>query len=139
MSHGTSQRRSRGSGARKGPKPLAPKEVRHRWRDYRSAAGRRPIKDFLAGLEDEDLASVLAAMAEVRRQGLRAARHLDGDIYEVRADGKGVIYRVLFAPEGKHKQIFLSLEAIKKKTQRTPPRTIQLAKRRLLDWRRRGE
>lgn len=78
-------------------------------------------------------------MKEVRQQGLQAARHLDGEIYEVRADGKGVIYRVLFAPQGKHKQVFLSLEAVKKKTQKTPVQTIRLAKRRLLDWERRGK
>jgi phage-related protein len=60
-------------------------------------------------------------------------------IYEVRADGRGVIYRVLFAPQGKRKQVFLSLEAFKKKTQRTPSPAIALAKRRLADWERRGE
>lgn len=38
----------------------------HRWRDYQTASGRRPIKDFLADLGDEDLASVVAAMKEVR-------------------------------------------------------------------------
>jgi phage-related protein len=69
-------------------------------------------------------------MREVRRKGPRVARHLDGEIYEVRADGRGVIYRVLFAPQGRRKQILLSLEAFKKKTQRTPPRSIALAKRR---------
>lgn len=133
----------RGGEPRRGGKPEAAAErsraVTHRWRDYQSAAGRRPIKEFLAGLGDEDLASVIAAMAEVRQKGVQAARHLEGDIYEVRADGKGVIYRVLFAPQGKHKQVFLSLEAFKKKTQRTPPQSIQLAKRRLLDWKRRGQ
>jgi phage-related protein len=112
--------------------------VAHRWRDYQTAAGRRPIKDFLADLGDEDLASVVAAMKEVRRRGLEAARHLDGEIYEVRADGRGVIYRILFAPQGKHKQVFLSLEAIRKKTQKTPPDVIRLAKRRLRDWESRG-
>jgi hypothetical protein len=30
------------------------------------------------------------------------------DVYEVRADGRGVIYRVLFAPQGKNKQVLLS-------------------------------
>jgi phage-related protein len=49
-----------------------------------------------------------------------------------------VIYRVLFAPQGNHKQILLSLEAFKKKTQRTPKEKIQLARRRLSDWERRG-
>lgn len=114
------------------------RQVVHRWRDYQTASGRRPIKEFLAGLDDEDLASVVAAMKEVRQRGLEAARHLDGEIYEVRADGRGVIYRVLFAPEGKHKQVFLSLDGIKKKTQKTPSNAIALAKRRLRDWRVRG-
>lgn len=112
--------------------------MRHRWRDYTTAAGRRPVKDFLSRLDDADLASVAAAMKEVRREGLRAARHLEDEIYEVRADGKGVIYRVLFAPQGKRKQVLLSLEAFKKKQQRTPPQSIALAKRRLRDWERRG-
>ncbi|HEU4905676.1 MAG TPA: type II toxin-antitoxin system RelE/ParE family toxin [Solirubrobacterales bacterium] len=112
--------------------------VKHRWRDYRTASGRRPIKEFLDHLGDEDLASVVAAMKDVRRQGLQAARHLDGEIYEVRADGKGVIYRILFAPQGKRKQMFLSLEAFKKKTQKTPPEAIRLAKRRLRDWQKRS-
>ncbi len=64
-----------------------PHRRRRRWRDYRTASGRRPVKEALDGLSDPDLASVAAAMREVREQGLRAARHLDGDIYEVRADG----------------------------------------------------
>lgn len=63
---------------------------------------------------------------------------MDGDIYEVRADGKGAIYRILFAPQGKSKQVLLSLEGFKKKTQKTPVATIRLAKRRLRDWERRG-
>jgi phage-related protein len=81
---------------------------------------------------------VAAAMKEVRAKGLGAARHLDGDIYEVRADGEKVIYRVLFAPEGAKHQVLLALEGFKKKIQKTPPAAIQLAKRRLSDWRDRG-
>ncbi|HEY2056479.1 MAG TPA: type II toxin-antitoxin system RelE/ParE family toxin [Solirubrobacterales bacterium] len=119
--------------------PPEPRKRRRRWRDYRTASGRRPVKEALDSLSDADLASVAAAMREVREQGLRAARHLDGDIYEVRADGVGVIYRVLFAPQGADKQILLSLEAFKKKTQRTPKEKIRLARRRLSDWERRGE
>lgn len=112
--------------------------VRRRWRDYATESGRRPVKEFLDGLDDVDLASVVAAMVDVRRNGLRAARHLDGDIYEVRADGRGVIYRVLFAPQGKNKQVLPSLEGFRKKTQKTPAATVRLAKRRLKDWERRG-
>ncbi len=139
MSRGAGTGQGRGRGSAKPSPARAARTVTHRWRDYQTAAGRRPIKEFLDGLDDEDLASVVAAMREVRQQGLQAARHLEDDIYEVRADGKGVIYRVLFAPQGKHKQVFLSLEALKKKTQKTPVQSIRLAKRRLLDWKRRGK
>lgn len=74
-------------------------------------------------------------MAEVRDLGLVAARHLDGDVWEVRIDGDRVIYRILFAPEGRRGQVLLALEAFNKKTRKTPPATIALA---LSDWRRRG-
>jgi phage-related protein len=50
-----------------------------------------------------------------------------------------VIYRILFAEEGSRSQVLLALEGLKKKTQKTPRTTIDLAKRRLADWRRRGE
>jgi phage-related protein len=96
------------------------------------------VLDFLRSRSDTDKAEVLAAMREVRRDGLRAARHLRKEIYEVRADGERVIYRVLFACEGQQDRILLSLVAFNKKTQRTPPAQISLAERRLRDWRARG-
>lgn len=111
---------------------------RRPWRDYRTPAGRRPVADFIAGLSDGDAAAVAAAMKEVAIQGRSAARHLQGEIYEVRAMGDRMIYRVLFAAEGRQGQVLLALEAISKKTQATPPATIALAERRLRDWRRRG-
>ncbi len=78
-------------------------------------------------------------MEEVRDRGLRAARHLDGDIWEVRVVGDRVVYRVLFAEEGRRGQILLALAGLNKKTQKTPRATIELAKRRLADWRLRGD
>jgi phage-related protein len=108
--------------------------ARRRWRHYETAAGKRPVLEFLRSRSDADKAEVLAAMQEVRRDGLGAARHLREDIYEVRADGERVIYRVLFATEGQQDQVLLSLVAFNKKTQRTPPEQIRLAQRRLRDW-----
>lgn len=110
-----------------------------RWRDYRTRSGRRPVKDFIDSLSDEDAAAVVAAMKEVKAEGLVAARHLEGEIYEVRANGNRVIYRVLFAPQGRRGQVLLSLQAIKKKTQKTPIQSIRLARRRLQDWKKQGE
>lgn len=112
--------------------------AQRRWRDYRTAGGARPVRDFLVSLSDADAAAVLAAMAAVRVQGQRAARHLAGEIYEVRAEGDRQTFRMLFANEGKSGQVLLSLEGFSKKTQKTPPYKIRLAERRLADWRRRG-
>lgn len=111
---------------------------KRRWRDYKTAAGRRPVKEFLEALSDEDVTRVTAAMEEVEAEGLRAARHLRNGIYEIRTDGAGVIYRVLFAQQGKRKQVVLALVPFKKKTQKTPPQMIRLAERRLRDWEKRG-
>jgi phage-related protein len=112
---------------------------RRRWRDYKTTSGRRPVRKFIDELPEADRAAVLAGLEDVRHRGLRAARHLDGDIWEVRADGDRAIYRVLFAHEGRSGQILLALEGFNKKTRRTPAPMIDLAKRRLGDWRERGD
>ena len=80
-----------------------------------------------------------AGMLDVRARGLKAARHVDGDLWEVRVDADRVIYRILFAEEGARGQVLLALAGFNKKTQKTPRAMIDLAKRRLDDWRRRGD
>jgi phage-related protein len=93
------------------------------------------VKRFIDTLSDDDASEVAAAMAEVRREGLRAARRLRGEIYEVRAEGPRVSVRILFAQEGKKGRVLLALEGFEKKTQKTPARLIELAEQRLADWR----
>ena len=44
--------------------------------------------------------------------GLDVARHLKGDVYEVRADGRNATYRVLFATEGARSQVLLGLSGL---------------------------
>ncbi len=112
--------------------------VRHRWRFYATAAGNKPAKDFIDRLSDADAAEIAAAMLDVRTNGLAVARHLRGDVYEVRAEGADASYRLLFAEEGAKGRVLLALHAFSKKTQRTPPQAIDLATRRLADWRRRS-
>jgi len=109
-----------------------------RWRHYETNAGRQPVKEFLDTLSEEDVAAVVAAMKEVREKGLRSARHLQGEIYEVRTRGNRVIYRLLFAPQGRRGQVLLTLVVFRKKTQKTPPQIIRLAQQRLRDWGQRG-
>lgn len=111
---------------------------KRRWRFYATATGRKPARAFLDELTDADAAVVAAAMLDVASEGLGVARHLRGDIYEVRADGDRQSYRLLFALEGRQGQVLLALEAFSKKTQKTPPGKIDLAVERLTDWRQRG-
>lgn len=115
-----------------------PNRGKRRWRDYRTVGGARPVKEFIAGLSDPDAAAIVAAMKDVQLRGLVAARHLRGDVYEVRADGDRQTFRLLFAPEGRRQTVLLALDGFSKKTQKTPPQKIALAERRLVDWRRRA-
>ena len=71
-----------------------------RWRFYATAAGRSPVREFLDTLSDAQAAQMLAAMRVVAVSGLVEARHLRGDVYEVRASIGGQAFRVLFAKEG---------------------------------------
>src|SRR5262249_55860244 len=84
---------------------------RRQWRDYRTPAGGRPIKDFIDTLTDDEAAEVVAAMKEVAEAGLGAAKHLRGDIYEIRADAATRSFRILFSAEGRFSQVLLSLVA----------------------------
>ena len=111
---------------------------RRQWRDYRTVAGARPVKDFLDKLTDEEVAAVVAGMKDVAENGLPAAKHIRGDIYEVRADAPTRSFRLLFSAEGRFKQVLLSLSGFSKKTQKTPPRELERAEGRLRDWRDRG-
>lgn len=112
--------------------------AKRRWRFYETSAGRKVVREQLDALDADHAAEITAAMAEVRREGRRAAKHLRGDVWDVKADYKGLAYRVLFAEEGDEGQVCLALELFSKKSQKTPPQTITLAERRLRDWRSRG-
>src|SRR5471032_262793 len=49
---------------------------RRQWRGYRTAAGGRPVKDFLARLTDEEVAAIVGGMKAVAEGGFGESRHL---------------------------------------------------------------
>ena len=112
---------------------------KRQWRDYHTASGARPIRDFLLALPDEDRAAILEEMEYVRQHGTSVARHVRKGIYEVRATYDTKAYRILFACEGRFHHVLLALDGFQKKTQQTPPAHIKLAEQRLAHWRRRGK
>lgn len=111
---------------------------RRRWRYYRTATGARPVHDYLAAMDSADRDRVRLAMLLVAHEGRSAARHLRGDVYEVRAARAGRAWRVLFAAEGRSGHVLLALSAFEKKTQQAPRTEIERAEARLRDWRDRG-
>jgi len=96
------------------------------------------VKKAIDALTSRERAAIVAGMKDVVERGLVAARHLRGDIYEVRADAPTRSFRLLFAAEGRQGNVLLSLSAFEKRTQRTPPREIEIAEHRLREWRDRG-
>jgi phage-related protein len=112
--------------------------VSHRWRFWENVRGDRVIADEIDALPAEDALSVQAQMIIVRQDGLRAARHLVQDLYEVEAHGIDHSYRLVFSSEGRKGRILLAVVLLEKKTQKTPKRIIDLALKRRDDWRRRG-
>ena|SRR5215469_6178937 len=119
--------------------PDQPGQHKRRWRFYRTASGHEPVREFLDSLSQDDASEIAAVMKEIAIDGLIAARHVRGEIYEARATGSTQIYRILFATEGQFQQILLALEGFSKKTKKTPPHEIDLATKRLADWRSRGQ
>src|SRR5215472_12426282 len=101
-------------------------QYKRRWLDYQTASGARPVQEFIKQQSGENRQAILAAMKDVEQEGLTAARHLRGEVYEVRAEGTAQSFRILFATEGRYHQILLSLEAFSKKTQKTPPEKSSL-------------
>lgn len=65
---------------------MADEQEQHKrqWRDYRTASGARPVKEFLDSLSDKDATAVADEMKRIAREGLVRARHVRGEIYEVR-------------------------------------------------------
>jgi phage-related protein len=96
------------------------------------------VREYLGDLTADERAEIASAMGLVAVRGLESARHLRGEVYEVRVASNGRAFRILFAAEGQTSQILLAVEAFEKKSRRTPRRHIELAERRLDDWRSRA-
>lgn len=117
----------------------APRTFQRHWNFYRTEHGKKVVKEYLLALPATDRAAIVAEMEAVRVEGLEAARHVRGEIYEVRVTTQDLIYRVFFATEGRFSHILLALEAFSKKTPKAPPGKIDLAERRLAEWRARSK
>jgi phage-related protein len=100
-------------------------------RFYASASGRRPVREWLLALTKEDRRIIGRDIQKVEFGwpiGMPYCRPLGRGLFEVRSDlTGGRIARVIFAIQAGE---MVLLHGFEKKTQRTPPRDIELALRR---------
>lgn len=98
---------------------------------YETPNGDIPAKDFIDSLDDKMGAKMVQTLAFLQKNGVQSrmpySEHLDDGIFEARAKAGSKISRVLyFFFVGK--QIVLTNGFIKK-TQKTPPRELEQAKK----------
>src|SRR5579871_5310260 len=86
------------------------------WRRYRTPSGRNPIGEFLHDLPADHSRVLANAMRSVRETGVRGARHLRGDLYEVRAQTGQAHYRLIFSQESR--AVLLALVVYDKNTEK---------------------
>lgn len=108
---------------------------------YEDEHGRRPIEEFIDGLDVKMRAKVFGRLALLEEHGYRLgmpfSRHLEDGIYELRTPQGNNITRVLYFFVAGERAIIT--HGFVKKTQRTPQREIERAKRARDDWRKRNE
>jgi phage-related protein len=109
---------------------------------YENASGERPVEQFLDKLKTaavtnkaermrlNKIVSHMDALAEHGTWiGRKITKHLDGEIWELRPFDDRVLYFFV-----KDNRTFVLLHHFVKKTQKTPPREIETAKRRMADY-----
>jgi phage-related protein len=107
------------------------------WRWYTTAAGKNLVAKEIDSARMPK--PVRIKLAEVMKRVARGEGHpgdldnLGGGVREVRISGDRVIYRLLFSHE-RQVNVLLALHCFTKRTTKTPPHVIDLAKARRKDW-----
>ena len=103
---------------------------------YVTEAGQEVIAEFLQSLPPKDMAKVfrdidlLAEYAPNLHEPY--TKHIEGPIWELRSKFSSNIYRIFYFIWHGNKLVLL--HGFTKKTQKTPPTEIELAKKRLQDY-----
>jgi len=108
---------------------------------YKDSKGKEPIKDYLYELKQKSLTSkndrilfekILAYVKALQQYGTRAGapivKHIDGNIWELRPLNNRMLFFYW------KDDMFVLLHHFIKKTQKTPPKEIEQARRNLKDF-----
>lgn len=103
---------------------------------YEDNRGRDPVNNFLSILPKPDIAKAVWMIDLLERVGTEMempySRHLRDEIWELRIRSVRILYFL-------HVKTFILLHGFKKKTDKTPEREIETARKRRKDWLERNE
>lgn len=107
---------------------------------YISPKGDNPVKDFIDSLSQKQKAKVFRIFQVLQKHGLYLiipqVKKLTGtQFWEIRILGEDNL-RIIFFIVGKNE--ILVLHGFKKKTQKTPPKELNLSFKRFTDWQKRS-
>jgi phage-related protein len=109
---------------------------------YRTASGRNPVKEFLDGLDPkkaDKITWVLGAVAILDPVPATYLKKLSGtkDLWEIRAQHGGSMFRLLCFFEGR--RVIVLLSAFSKKSEQVPALEIKVAEQRMREFLKREE
>ena len=100
---------------------------------YEAGSGKSPIKKFIDGLPINDQARFFEVIQEVEAHGLSAVRMvfkpIEGKLWEIKFKSENSGYRVFYVML--EKDLMVWLHAFSKKTQKTPQKELEVARKRL--------
>lgn len=103
---------------------------------YVEANGSVPVEEFLDSLDLKTRARFRWSMEQLRVRNVRAreplVKHLEGDLWELREESQTNIYRIIYFFFTGRRIVFL--HGFQKKSDKTPRKELELAKRRYGDF-----
>jgi phage-related protein len=102
---------------------------------YETDSGNSPIKKFIDKLPEKDQARFMEVFDEIETNGLSAIRvtfkPLDGKLWEIKFKAANSGYRILYVLLEQDMMVWL--HSFSKKTQKTPPKELKIARKRMKD------
>ncbi|MBL6990568.1 MAG: type II toxin-antitoxin system RelE/ParE family toxin [Bacteriovoracaceae bacterium] len=100
---------------------------------YETSSGRSPVTDFIDKQPKRDQAVILAVLNDISEEGYGAKgcqfRQLEGKLWEIKIKSPSGGYRLLYVTL--ERNLLFVLHSFKKKTQKTPKRELDIARKRL--------
>lgn len=100
---------------------------------YETSAGNSPVKRFINELPKEDQARFLEIIDEIEAQGFNATRiifkPIEGKLWEIKFRSLRAGYRVFYILLERNLMVWL--HAFNKKSQKTPQKELEIARKRM--------